>query len=450
MASTTQASPAVATTGQLAAMPPAQREQYLSQLDPASQQQARSALSQMRTANNAAYLMSTYRKIATCFPTNGGIQQPYTQGASLYYNFPTASGAFCTDLLVTMNVNFTPATGTGATYGYTAAGALAAITEIDILFNGVQARIRPYFLYIMELLRTRQNPYPSAAAGNVIAALTTQLSTVAPTLTGGTPAQWTLKLRIPLNALHYLSPAGVIPIQGSATKGQIVVQTAQSLFGPDPMLNAIYGTGGTGNAVTVNAGANSQVLVEAIYTDGTNPNSPTPLSLDIVGEATCQYIIDTPLSPLAATIVQRQRIATLLKHYYIVSVVIDGNASNKFTAVTNLTGIELDQDSVGQNKFFLYNSGVNNVSVYDYYWNIRTTYQQDMPEGVVIWQHAEAFGQENPDNRMGNAALNMMTGGWTDVHHAYVLTTVNGLGTVTPRVETYLLSLNPTGLIQGA
>lgn len=425
-------------------------QQNANQGPPDAQTQAN--LRTMRAQSNAAYLANTFKKVATCPPTNGGVSQAYTAGSALYYNFPTASGAFATDILITLNVNFTPATGTGATYAVTAASVFAAIFEIDILFNGTQARINPYFLYIIELLRSRQNPFPGAVPSNgfAVAALTTQISTVPTTLTGGTPVQWTLKFRIPLAALHALSPAGCIPIQGSATKGQVLIQTAPSLFGPDPLVNAFYTTGGTGPGVTINAGAGSQVLVEAIYTDGTNPNSPVPLSLDIVGEPTAQYIIDTPLSPLASTVVQRQRITTLLKHYYVVSCVIDGNQSNQFSLVTNITGMELDQDSVGQNKFYIYNANVNNVSIYDYYEYIRHIYQQDMPQGIFILHHAEAFGQENPDNRMGNGALNMMAGGWTDVHHGYVLTSVNGLGTVTPRVVLWLLSLNPTGLIQGA
>lgn len=443
----------VPTTAQMAAMTPGQRQAYMASLDPNSADAA-SAAANMATAQaqaNMSYLTQTVEKIATCYPAAGGITAAYTQGASLYFNFPTAAGAFVKALLVTLNLNFTPATGTGATYGYTAGAPYSFVNEIQILFNGTQARIRPYLLKVLEQLRARSNPTPAGAiaasnsnAGiNVIAAVDTNINTPAPTLTGGSASQLNLVFRIPLNVLHELSPIGMLPIQGSGTKAQVVVLTPTSVFGPDPLLNAVYATGGTGNAVTVNA---STVKVEAIYTDGTNLNSPTPLSLDMVGVPTAQYIIDTPLTPLAASILIRQRIATLLQHYYVIAVVIDGNQSNKFAAVTNFTQIELDQDSVGQNKFYVY--GLNNVSIYDYFEKIRHIFQRDLDEGVVPWVVAESYGQENPDNRLGSQALNMTPGGWTDVHHAYILGAVNGLGTVTGRVELYLVSLNPAGLVQ--
>lgn len=452
MAANTGSQPAL-TTGQLAAMTPAQQQSYLSSLDAQTAAQQQTALQAYKAQSNASYLALCAEKIGTCFPASGGITQNYVPGQTLIYNFPTASGAFAKDLLITANINLTPAAGTAMAYAYTASGFYGLFNEIQILFNGTQARVRPYLLKVMEMGRARSNPTPSSVvAGQSIAALNTALSQFQPTLTAGSPSQINALFRVPLNALHALSPVGMLPIQGAGTKAQIIIMCSSAVFGSDPMLNAIFPTAGTaGGAVAINAG--STVKVEAIYMDGTNYNSPQPLSLDLVGVPTAQYIIDTPLTPLAAGIVIRQRIATLLQHYLVIAVVMDGLLSSTFAAVGNIVGLELDQDSVGQNKFWQYGTA-NNVSVNDFWERIRHLWTQDFDQGVIPFIWAQSYGQENPDNRMGNQILNMTAGGWTDVHHGYILTAVNaassgfnGATAITGRVELYLVSLNPAGIV---
>lgn len=435
----------VMTTGQLAAMTPAQQQTYLNSLDAQTAASQAAALQQYKAQSNASYLALCAEKIATCFPASGGITANYTPGQTLIFNFPTASGGFAKDLLITLNINLTPAVGTGATYAWNAANIYALFNEFQILFNGTQARLRPYLLKVLEMGRARSNPQPGqVVAGNSIAAVSTALNNGLPTLTGGTAVQLNLVFRMPLNALHSLSPVGMLPIQGAGTKAQIVLMCSSAVLGPDPMMNAIASVAGTGNAVTINAG--STVKVEAIYMDGTNYSSPTPLSLDLVGVPTAQYVMDTPLTPLAAGVIQRQRIATLLQHYLVIAVVIDGQQSASFSTVGNIAGLEFDQDSVGQNKFWQYGTA-NNVSLNDFWERIRHIFTQDFDQGVIPFIWAQAFGQENPDDRMGNQVLNMTAGGWTDVHHGYLLNAVGAVAGVTPRVEMYLVSLNPAGLV---
>lgn len=442
----------VMTTGQLAGMTPQQQSAYLSTLDAQTAAQQQAALQAYKAQSNASYLALCTEKIATCFPAAGGITAAYAPGQTLIFNFPTASGGFCKDLLFTCNINLTPAVGTGAAYAWTAAGFFGLFSEIQVLFNGTQLRVRPYLLKVLSQGRYRSAPTNSAVtSGQAVTAINTALATFQPTLTPGSPSQINAVFRLPLNVLHALSPIGMLPIQGAGTKAQIVVMCSTAVFGSDPLMNAIYGTAGTaGWAVAVNAG--STVKVEAIYMDGTNYNSPQPLSLDLVGVPTAQYIIDTPLTPLAAGIVIRQRIASLLQHYAVIALVIDGVQSASFSTVGNLLSLEFDQDSVGQNKFWLYGTA-NNVSVNDYWERLRYTFGQDFDQGVIPFIWGQAFGQENPDNRMGNQILNMTAGGWTDVHHGYILNAVNtqaaqfGGTVITGRIELYLISLNPAGLV---
>jgi hypothetical protein len=429
------------TTAQLAGLTPQQKQAYSDQLDAASVAAATDAAKRQA---NAAYLANCVDHVATCPPAGGGITLPYTAGATLTYNMPTAAGGYAKELLFTLNLTVTPASGTSATYALTAGAPWSLINEIDLLLNGAQVRCRPYFLKEYASMLYRGAPFPSQTIGsaNSIPAINTALGSTYPIVVGSGNT-WNFVFRLPLNALHKLSAAGCIPIMGSSTKSQVVIQLNPNLLGPDPLLNVLYATGGSGNAVT----ATGTVKVECIYNDGTNMTSPTPMSLDISGP-TCQYIIDTPLNNLVGNIVQRNRITSLLQHYYVVSVIVDGNQSNLFAATTNVLQLEMDQDSVGQNRFYMY--GQNNVSINDFWERIRRIWGQDFDQGVIPWVVAESYGQENPDNRMGNQALNMTAGGWTDVNLGYMLGSVNGLGTVVPRVETYLISLNPEGLLQQA
>jgi hypothetical protein len=445
MAGTAQQSQVV-TAAQLAGMSPAQQQAYFSSV-PADQAAAqRAQLANFKRSANAQYLQQCIRKIAVCPPVAGGVTQPYGVSSSLLYNFPTAAGAFASELVITLNLTVTPATGTAATYALNAAAPWSLIQEIQILYNGMQARIRPYILRVFDQMRgyARMAPIGSQTGGgnlNSIAAIQTALNSGTP-FTVGSGNVWNLVFRVPLNALHQMAGEGMLPIQGSGTKPQVNIITATALLGTDPLLNLAAATGGSGNAVT----AVGTVKCEIAYYDGTNMGGPNPLSFFLDGLGTVQWIFETPLTPLSAGTMQRQRIAALLQHYYVISIVIDAQQSTAFSTVGNFVNLELDQDSVGQNRFFAYGQS-NNVSIYDFFENIRRTLGQDLDNGVIPWVAAEVLNTEDADNRMGTQILNMTAGGWTDVHHAYQLTAVGGVGTITPRVETYLISLNPAGLV---
>ena len=436
--------------GTLAGMTPSQRRDYLASVSPSDQAAASQAVASARAQANADYLARAEETIATCFPTSGGISAPYAAGQTLIYNLPTAEGGMIKELLFTVSINVTLAAGTGAAYAATAGGAIAGaaqgIDTIEVNYNGVQAKLRPMLAFILEWLKGYgRSPNWVVNAGNSDATIGAQLKAFS---TAVSTTTWISKFRVRLNALHPHDPAGILPSMGSVTPGFVKVNCAQALMGNDPIFNTVYASAGTGNAVTVNAGANTFVQVEAIMTDGTHLGGPVPLLLDLAGEPTCQYIMDQTLQPLAAGSIQRSKIATLQQHYYVISIVVDGQQQASFSTVGNLTGFELDKDSVGQNKFAQFGTGTN-ISVYDYYERLRNTFGQDMPvEGIVPWVVAAAYGTANADNRNGKRVLNMTPGGWTDVHHAYQLTAVGGVAGATPRVETYVVSLNPEPLVK--
>jgi hypothetical protein len=447
--------PQVVTAAQLASMSPAQQQAYFNNLPPDQAAQQQAQLVAYKRGQNAAYLAQAVRKIAVAPPVSGGTTQAWAAGASLLYNFPTAAGAFAAELLITANLTVTPATGTSATYFTNPSAPWSVFQEVQVLYNGMQCRLRPYLIKVFDTMRGYAHMAPiggntpggvaaPAAAGNQLfanATLSTALYSGVPAVVGSANT-WNFVFRIPLNALHQLSAEGMLPMQGSGTKPQVNIICAGLTMADDPLLFPLSANGGSGNAVTITG----TVKCEIVYYDGTNFGGPNPISLDITGLPTVQYIIETPLTPLAGGVMQRQRIAALLQHYYVVSILIDAQQKGAFATVGNIVNLELDQDSVGQNRFFAFGQS-NNVSPNDFFENIRRTFGQDLDAGVIPWIAAEAYNTEDADTRMGTQVLNMTAGGWTDVHHAYQVTAVGAVATITPRVETFLVSLNPAGLV---
>jgi hypothetical protein len=175
-----------------------------------------------------------------------------------------------------------------------------------------------------------------------------------------------------------------------------------------------------------------------------------PLPLDLDGEPSAQYMVDRMLNPLVANTMNRTRIDNKLQHLYLLSVVIDGNQSTKFSAESNITGIEIDEDSVGTNKLLAFGATGNNVPYLIWRDELRQRYGEDpVSEGVIPWVAAPATWTVDPDSRDGVGLANMMDGGFTDLSLGVQLASVNGLGTITPRMLTYLVALNPAGLVHG-
>lgn len=437
---------ATLTPDQLAVMSPDQRAAYLSSL-PTDQQAAAAQQMQMAVREaNRVFMRRSIEKVATCPPTAGGgvTTQAYVLGASLSFDFPTANGGYAIALIINVSVNATLAAGSGATYAANAACPYNFLKEIDVLYNGNQIRTHPYFLKVLGLLGGYGKTQPNTViSGNSVTNYQSNFGTFPVPVTAATRT-YQYKYILPLNALARDNAAGVLPLQGVGNKAQIKLVCADALMGNDPLLNPFSAAGGTGNAVTVNAGASTVCNVDVIYLDGTNLWQPTNLQLSLVDEPTVQYYWDIQYSPLLTTNVMVQKIGVLLKHYVVCSLFIDGTSATSFCNSTNLSVLRFAQDMVGQNSFIKYGLD-SNVAVNDFFFQRRMQYEQDLDEGVIIWVDAMTRGIVDPDNRHGEQALNMEADGWTSATHGYQTTTINTLGTF-GRIETFLLSLNSKGL----
>lgn len=434
------------TPDQLAIMSPDQRAAYISSL-PADQQ---AAVAQDMAASikeaNRTFMRRSIEKVATCPPTSGGgvTTQAYVISASLSFDFPTANGGYAIGLLINVSVNLTLAAGTGATYAANAACPWNFFKEIDVTYNGNQIRTHPYFLKVLG----QTYGYARAQAAQVLAG---QSVTNYQNAFGAFPVPVTAATRtylykyyLPLNALARDNPAGVLPLQGVGNKAQIKLVCVDAFLGTDPLLNPFSAAGGSGNAITLNAGATSVVNVDVLYLDGTQLWAPQNLGLSLVDEPTVQYYWDIQYAPLVTTNVMVQKIGVLLKHYMVVSLFIDGTSSTSFATTTNWSVLRFAQDMVGQNSFVKYGLD-SNVSVFDWFYQRRQQYGQDLDEGVVVWVDAMTRGIVDSDNRHGEQALNMEADGWTSATHGYQTSTINTAGTF-GRIETFLLSLNTKGL----
>ena len=407
------------------------------------------AASAARKANNFAYLNAAYRKKAVCPPASGaGVNQNYTAGQTLIFDVPTANGAFLESVLIECALTVTNAAGTGATYALTAGAPYTLFDTIVIEYNGIQCRLRPIFLKWLAQLQGYERSQPSQVNSGQTVSWLQNTIWGSPFGVASGANTWNFWFRLPLRMLPR-SAAGMLPIMGDSTKCQVKVVCASAalgatLNGADPIFNALAWTAGTGQSSAVTG----TVAAIAEYRDGSTLFSTAPMGLVLDGEPSVQYYIDSQLNPLTAATILRKRLDTKLPHLYVVSVVIDGNQSNKFTANTNLQALELDQDFNGQNAFYRVGTNGSNISVPHFFEEIQDNFiGQSLDEGVIPWVPGPGYLGVNPDNMEGSSYLNMGPGGWTDASYGIQVGSVVNTA-ITPRVETYEVSLQPLGLVR--
>lgn len=443
--------PSVKTQQQLAAMDPVTRQAYFNSLPADQRAQALAMWRSTQDMLNRSYMKNTIRKLSVCPQSSGGaLSQTYTAGAQLPYTIPSAQNAFCEGIIIRLTATATFATGTSAVYGATAGAPYTLFDNIQVNYNGVQLRLRPYIMRELAKISGYQHQDWNTApyVGNSISSLSSYLLSSVPV--SGSNQTITLEFYVPFNMLHPQDVRGLLPIMGGETQAQVIVTCAPQALGGDPILNTWYAVSGSGHAVTF--GASSSVAVYAVYRDGTSMISPDLRNLDLTGLGTVQTQIDVPLTGITAGNTYRQKVAIVGQHYYVLLTLVDGQQSNKFSTLSNLNVIEADKDSVGANKFWQFGQGTN-LSVNEYYAQFRNTWGmanvgQDLSEGVTPLVMAPGYMESDTSNETGTMYLDTTTAGWTDFHYGVqfnsLASTVSG---VTPRVECHCVYINPAGLV---
>lgn len=453
------------TPAQIANLPPAQQSAYMNSLTPAERNLVAAEIANKKQLDNKMFLRKSFERIAYCPAAGGsGNTQVYSVGTTLVFDFPVMGGGYAKGLLIRFTLNLTFATGTSAAYSLNAAAPYNIFQELQVVYNGQQIRIHPYIIKVLDQTAgygkypqgnaTLANIENNATVNNFLGVAAPAAGVQSNNFNGSTATgaqTWTGAFYLPLNAIAPDSVPGLLPVMGVGNKPQLKLICASSFLGNDPLLNPVYASGGSaGWAVTI---ANtSTVSVDMVYHDGSTMTDPNGVALDLTTEPTLQMYWDTPLNPLSANLLMRQHISTLLEHVYVISILIDGQTAGQFSTIANITQMQLSADSVGQQNFISFNVA-NNIPVGDYYDRvIRRVHGCDLDQGVFLWVDGPCRGTNDPDNRLGIQTLNMQPGGYPASTHAYQVTAVGSLAPTdggakaTPRVETFLVSLNYNGL----
>ncbi len=440
------------TPAQIAQLPAQEQQQYMKGLSPAQQQIVAMEVQQQIISANRQFMRNSVERVAYMPVTGGsGVNATYNAGTTLYFDFPTVPG-FAKGFLITYSITVNPAAGSSATYAVNAAAPYSIFSELQVLYNGPQLRTHPYLAKILD----QTKGFSKGAQNRVLAGVND--ATIASNIVGqtnfvvGSNTTWTGKIFIPLNALGEDTVPGVLPIAGVGNRPQLKLTCTPSWIGQDPLLNVMSPVAGTGHAMT---GLTGTINCDMVYLDGTNMQSPAPYSLNWQTEPTLQYYWDTPLTPFSQSTIQRQTISTKLKHWYVVSIIIDGavtTGATQFANLANILGFTIGPDQVGQQTFLNFNIS-NNVSIYDFFDRyVRRPFGQDLDDGVIPWVIGPSRNVVDGDNRNGTSALTMLAGGFPAATHSYQMNSysyqsaIAGFAACTPRVETFLISENAAGL----
>ena len=323
-----------------------------------------------------------------------------------------------------------------------AAAPYSLIDSIVVNYGGPQHNFRPYILkYYFQMLGALAMTFPrSIVAGQLDSYMQAYYNSANnlnyPVAVGNNT--WNFRLFMPMNLIHPQDVRGILPIQNGETTCQVVVNCAGGILGPDPVLNTVVTTSGTGGAATVTG----TVSCEAVYKDGQTYSGLAALQPNLSGVQTSQFVRDTPLNNLGAGQMFRNKVSFLHKIPWLWITVIDGNQSNKYAATTNLQVIETSADATGMRPFIRY--GLNtNLDVRSYADDIVRLMEQDMDEGLIPLVYGPIFEQADAGLLEGQAYLDMTTqSGWTDFHYGVQLATVGGVAGISPRIEAHLVLLN--------
>lgn len=420
-----------------------------------SQQAVNAQLAMMsKRLGNKRYIAEAMKKLAPAL-TNGSPTQAYVPGQPLTFNLPQPNNAYARGILVRSVINYNLAVGTGATYALTAANSLALYDTIEIVYNKSQIKFRPLWLRQLAMMGAIEMPSMPSVGGsgfggnqNDSTYLGPYLFTQFPVATGAQTGQH--DIWIPFNIFSGDEDRGLLPTMPGETGIQVKLNCAASLNGPDPVYNAIYNLGGTGNGISAVTGTAKVVM---IFSDGETGTSPTALPYDMgILNGTIQIQQDAPLTSLVTGSAQQNRgaLTILGKHHYVGCLLVDGNQSNAYALNSNINYIASDKDGVGANSFWRYGQGTN-LDVQDYFWQERFKhFNNDLDPGVLMFWEAELAGASDYSSRGssfdGSSILDNTTTGWPAWHYTVGINTQNGLGTVTPRIEPLVVYVNPQGL----
>lgn len=418
-----------------------------------SQQAVQAQLATMaKRAANMRYINECIRKLAPSL-TNGQPTQAFANGQPFTFNLPQVNNAFARGIVIRTTLNYTLAVGTSAVYGLTAAGNLAIYDTIEVVYNRSQIKFRPLWLRQLALAGAIDFASMPSSGGtdgggqNDTTYLGAYLNPTMPVATGAQTYQQ--DLWIPFNLLAPGEARGLLPCMPGETGIQVRLNTAASLFGVDPVYNAIYLVSGSGGAISAVSGTMKVIMV---YSDGEIFSSPQALAYDMgVLSGTIQIQQDAPLTSLVTGTAQYNSAGLTIigLHAYVGILLVDGNQSNNYALNTNINYLQCAKDGVGANVFWKYGQGTN-MDVQDYFWQQRQLHRNhDLDFGCMFFVQAPLVGQSSfvvGGANDGTQYLDNSTSGWPAWHYGIGITTKDSLAAGTSRIEPMVVYINPVGL----
>lgn len=387
---------------------------------------------------NADY-MARSRRFPVRMPLIGGnLNGVYTPGATLNFIAGPVNNGWMDMIEIDLNIQVTMATATAAANAGYPWNLIQAVT---INLDGQISYCEPYFAcYLLPRMRRWEGVgVDSVLAGNSITAVQNFLYSAPTTLNVGAN-NIRVRMRIPLNVLHSLDGSGLLPMQGTQDPVQVNVILPNTLNGLDPWNNPFYSATGVASIT-----GTSTVTVYAWVRDGRTlwaPGEQLPFYPD--GLPQVSYDREPDVINLQAGSIVRGQMTKVLKVYYGVAICIDGNASNVFASDTNFNSFDLSADSSGNFKFLQF--GLENVQ-FDLLWSdLRATFGQDWPTGVIPLIYAPQSHLHDIDAGNGTNILNQMDGGWTSLYQGVNFISQAGIA-VQPRIHTCIIGTNDSPYI---
>lgn len=400
---------------------------------------AANAPSTVSQAQSNADYMARSRRFPVRAPLVGGaLNGTYAFGSTLNFIFGPVNNGWLETVEIDLNISLQIAV---ATVNPNAGYPWNLIQAVTVNLDGQISYCEPYFAcYILPILKGRlRHGIDKVLAGGDNANEDSIVFTAPASLTVGAQAI-RVRYRIPLNALHPLDGSGLLPTQGTQDPVQINVICPSGGVGNDPW--NFPGQSATGTAA-VNAG--STVTVYGWVRDGRTkwaPSEQLPFYPD--GLPQVSYDREPDIVNLVANQIVRGQLTKVLKIYYMICVLIDGNASTAWCANTNVNSFDVAADSSGNFEFMQF--GLNNIPI-DLLWeDQRNTFGQDLPQGIVVVAAAPVLGLPEPGLQNGTDILNMTNGGWTSLYVGINFATIN-TANFQPRVHTCIVGTNDSPYI---
>lgn len=394
--------------------------------------QAASPVIDTSTAN--ADYMTRSRRFPVRMPLVGGnLNGPYAVNSTLNFIMGPVNNGWMDTLDIDVNIQITMTTAAAtANKGYP----WNLVAAITVNLDGQISYVEPYELYLLERVRGRLRAgVDTVLAGGQNTSLQNIVFTAPTTLAIGAN-NIRFRIRCPLNALHPLDGAGLLPTQGTQDPVQINIITATTIIGVDPWIHPA--TSGTGTAAVTGT---STVTVYGWVRDGRtywSPQEQLPFYPD--GLPQVSYDREPDLVNLVANNIVRTQLTKVLRIYYMFSIIIDGQSSAQFATNANINSWDLSADSSGN--FKLRQFGLENVPMDLLFEDIRMRFGQDFPEGVIPVVFAPQDNLPMPDVGNGTNILNMMAGGWTSLYQGINLAAIGGVAGIQPRVHTLIIGAN--------